>query len=97
MAKKRWPWICFALCYFGYMSLYICRNNLSTISPLLVEEGIATASILDVATYSGLGISSAIFGAIIGRFGLDGYQVMFGCFVLTGLIGYLLLLKKKTK
>lgn len=71
MVKKRWPWACFVLCYFGYMSLYICRNNLSIISPLLVEEGIATASQVGLLTglFSiGYASGKVLFGSLGDRF-----------------------------
>lgn len=71
MNKKQWPWACFALCYFGYMSLYICRNNLSIISPLLVEEGIASASQVGLLTglFSiGYASGKVLFGSLGDRF-----------------------------
>ncbi len=51
----------------------------------------AIASVMDVVTYSGLGISSAVFGWLINTFGLAGYKMMFGAFGLAALLGLLLL------
>ena len=50
MKTKKWGWLCFALCYFGYMGVYISRNNLSIISPQLKEAGLATAAQLGLLT-----------------------------------------------
>ena len=71
MSKKRWSWLCFSLCYLGYMSLYICRNNLSIISPLLVKEGLATASQVGLLTglFSlGFAGGKVLFGSLGDRF-----------------------------
>ncbi len=47
----------------------------------------AVASLMDVVTYSGLGISSALFGKLIGCFDSLGYQLMFGAFLVFAVIG----------
>lgn len=48
--KRKWTWLCFALCYFGYAGLYICRNNLSIISPQLASSGFATEAQIGLLT-----------------------------------------------
>lgn len=50
MMKKICGWICFLLCYLGYMGVYIGRNNLSIISPLLKDAGFATEAQLGLLT-----------------------------------------------
>ena len=57
----------------------------------------AIASVMDVVTYSGLGLSSAVFGALIDAFGLWGYQIMFAAFALFALLGLLLLQRAKRR
>ena len=48
--KRVRGWLCFLLCYLGYMGVYIRRNNLSIISPQLKDAGFATAAQLGLLT-----------------------------------------------
>ena len=48
--KRNRGWLCFVLCYLGYMGVYISRNNLSIISPQLKEAGFATEAQLGLLT-----------------------------------------------
>ncbi|MBP3481021.1 MAG: MFS transporter [Clostridia bacterium] len=72
----------------------VMNTSFLSIFPMSMEHTgkVSTiASVMDVVTYSGLGISSAVFGWLINSFGLTGYKMMFGVFGLAALLGLLLL------
>ena len=77
----------------------VMNTSFLSIFPMSMEHTgkVSTiASVMDVVTYSGLGISSAVFGWLINSFGLTGYKMMFGMFGLAALLGLLLLQFTKT-